>query len=173
MSLDLVYFVIGLVLIAFSFMTWRDTDHSKRLGTAAFWLIYGISFMFGSLLPDLLVGLMVVTLTIIASTGFLGTGNYQQREESERRASSKEFGNKLFIPAALIPVLTFIWAKTVGNALIGLGVASVVALIVALLMTRGSVGSSMQEGRRQIDAISWAAILSQFLAASGSPVWSG
>ena len=167
MGLDIVYFVVGVLLITFALMTWRDVEHSQRTGTTAFWLIYGSTFMFGSMLPDFVVGIMVIGLTVIAASGFLGKGFYHQRNEQERRQDSEKLGNKLFIPALIIPVFTFIWAMLFGNALIGLGVSSVLALVAALWLTRGGVGNSMHEGRRQIDTIGWAAILSQFLAALG------
>ena len=41
------------------------------------------------------------------------------------------------------------------------------AWIVAIILTRGRVTDSLHEGRRQIDTIGWAVILSQFFAALG------
>ena len=167
MGLDIIYFVLGALLVTFALMTWCDEKHSQKLGTTAFWLIYGITFMFGTILPDTVVGIMVVSLTIIAASGHLGKGFYHQREQQERRQDSRILGNKLFIPALIIPAFTFIWAMLFGNALIGLSVSSVLALGAALWLTGGGVSNSMHEGRRQIDTIGWAVILPQFLAALG------
>lgn len=68
----------------------------------------------------------------------------------------------------MIPVGTFLYTLTTGqSALVGLGVATVLAFAVALLLLRESPATGMQEGRRLADAIGWAAILPQFLAALG------
>ncbi|WP_263080793.1 DUF979 domain-containing protein [Endozoicomonas sp. Mp262] len=167
MGLESVYIVVGLTLVIYAIMTVRDKHHKRRWGTSLFWLLYGCSFIFGSILPDFVIGLMVIILTIIAATGMLGSGFYQPSSDEEKKQRARQFGNKLFIPAAVIPIVTFLWAKLMGNALEGLGIASMVALAVTLAMTRGSIESSFQQGRRQLDAIGWAAILSQFLAALG------
>ncbi len=167
MNLDIIYFITGLLLVVFATMTWLDKQQSHRVGTTLFWLVYGISFMFGSYLPSLVTGLMVVVLTLLAATGQLGKGFYRPREEQAKRDDAQRLGNRLFAPALIIPIVTFAWAKLFGNALVGLGISSIMAWMVALLMTRGRVSDSLQEGRRQIDAIGWTVILSQFLAALG------
>jgi len=166
--LEYVYQAVGLLLIAFSLQTFLDESHQKRIGTGLFWLIYGLSFTFGKLLPDWVVGLMILSLTLIAAGGFMGMGNYRESNPELRKDSALKLKNRLFIPAIIVPVVTILWAKTTGtSALIGLGLSAVIALIVAMLITKGSAKQSIHEGRRLIDAIGWAAILSQFLAALG------
>ena len=166
--LEYVYQATGLLLIVFAVQTFTDKSNKKRIGTGLFWLIYGFSFTFGLLLPDWFVGVMVLLMTLIAACGLMGIGIYGTSEEKFRMASAKKLKNSLFIPAIIIPVGTILWSKTTGSsALIGLGISSVLALIVALVITKGTVQQSVHEGRRLIDTIGWAAILSQFLAALG------
>jgi uncharacterized membrane protein len=52
--------------------------------------------------------------------------------------------------------------------LISLGVATLVALVVALAMLRPPATAPMIEARRLMDAVSWAAVLPQTLAALGA-----
>jgi uncharacterized membrane protein len=166
--LEYVYQAVGLLLIAFSLQTFVDKSNKKRVGTGLFWLIYGLSFTFGKTLPDWAVGLMVLSLTLIAAGGFMGIGSYGESKPKLRQESALKLKNTLFIPAVIVPVVTILWSKTTGtSALIGLGVSALIALIVALGITKGSAKKSIHEGRRLIDAIGWAAILSQFLAALG------
>jgi len=54
------------------------------------------------------------------------------------------------------------------GAWLGLGLASIAAIIVAMIMFRESFGNTMQEGRRLIDAVGAAATLPQLLAALGA-----
>ena len=51
--------------------------------------------------------------------------------------------------------------------LIGFGIGCVIALAIACVMTRDTVGQSMRETRRLIDALSWAAVLPQMLGMLG------
>ena len=78
------------------------------------------------------------------------------------------FKNKLFIPAVIVPLGTILWTQlSESSALVGLGISSAIAIVVAMVMTKTSIKQTSQEGRRLLDTIGWAAILSQFLAALG------
>ena len=50
--LEYIYQATGLLLIAFSIQTFADKANSKRIGTGAFWLIYGLTFCLGKVIPD-------------------------------------------------------------------------------------------------------------------------
>jgi uncharacterized membrane protein len=166
--LEYVYQATGLLLIIFAVQTFADKSNKKRIGTGLFWLIYGFSFTFGVLLPDWFVGVMVLMMTLIAACGLMGIGSYGHSDEKFRMESAKSLKNSMFIPALIIPVVTILWSKlTDSSALIGLGISALLALIVAIVITKGTVQQSVHEGRRLIDTIGWAAILSQFLAALG------
>lgn len=166
--LEYIYQATGLLLITFSLQTLTDRENPKRFGSAAFWLIYGLSFCLGSVIPHWLTGLMVLVLTVLAAGGFMGSGNYHQSSSEFRSESAGKLRNKLFIPALVVPVGTVAWTQlTPGSALVGVGLSSLLALAVALVITRGKARQSLHEGRRLLDAIGWAAILSQFLAALG------
>src|SRR5205085_5581400 len=52
--------------------------------------------------------------------------------------------------------------------LISLGFATVVALVVAMAMLKPAASAPMIEARRLMDAVSWAAVLPQALAALGA-----
>lgn len=166
--LEYVYQATGLLLIVFAVQTFADKSNKKRIGTGLFWLIYGFSFTFGVMLPDWFVGVMVLLMTLIAACGLMGIGSYGHSDEKFRMESAKNLKNSMFIPALIIPVVTILWSKmTDSSALIGLGISAALALIVAIVITKGTIQQSVHEGRRLIDTIGWAAILSQFLAALG------
>lgn len=81
---------------------------------------------------------------------------------------AEKLGNRIFVPALCIPLVTFLVAKfTDLGALVGLGIGTVVAFFGALIMLREGPYASVEEGRRLMDAIGWSAMLSQFLAALG------
>ncbi|HEY9144509.1 MAG TPA: DUF979 family protein, partial [Arenimonas sp.] len=98
-----------------------------------------------------------------------------------RSAEARRLGNRLFLPALLIPATTLVlvlsskytgvgaWLLAPQQAtVIALGIACVVAVGAACLLTRQSPLSAVQESRRLVDAIGWTAILPLMLAALGS-----
>jgi len=166
--LEYIYQATGLLLIVFAVQTFLDKQNAKRIGTSLFWLIYGLTFCLGKVLPDWIIGAMVIIITIIASINFMGIGSYNKAKENFAQEQAKTLKNKLFIPALIVPVFTLLWHTLTGtSALIGLGISSLISFVVALQMTKCSVNQGLHEGRRLIDTIGWAAILSQFLAALG------
>ncbi|EOA8958748.1 DUF979 domain-containing protein [Vibrio harveyi] len=166
--LEYVYQATGLLLLAFSLQSFLDKENPRKVGTGLFWLVYGISFIFGAIIPNFLTGVMVLILTILAAGGFMGAGNYGTTSIQQRTESASLLKNKLFIPALIVPLFTVLISQlTPLDALISLGISSLVAIAVAIFITKSQVKDSLSEGRRLIDSIGWAAILSQFLAALG------
>ncbi|EGU31637.1 DUF979 domain-containing protein [Vibrio scophthalmi] len=166
--LEYVYQATGLLLLAFSLQSFLDKQNPKRVGSGLFWLIYGVTFIFGAMIPHWITGVMVLMLTALAAGGFMGIGNYGTTSDEERRDSASVLKNKLFFPAIVVPVGTVAISQLTSlGALVGLGVSSIAAIIVALIVTKSRPMHSLNEGRRLIDSIGWAAILSQFLAALG------
>jgi uncharacterized membrane protein len=100
---------------------------------------------------------------------------------SDRR-NPKRFGEKLFIPALTLPVVVVIGVfvlkpLSLGGqplldpkqaTLISLALAAIVAVVVALVLLRQPPMSPLQEGRRLMDTVGWAALLPQMLAARGA-----
>ena len=151
--LDYVYLLIGIILVIFSIQSFLDKEHKHRIGTGLFWLLYGISFIFGSYLSKEINGWLVIAMAAIVLF---------------KKLEALRIGNVIFIPALLVGIITFIIGFfTKLGALVGLAIASIIALCVALYITKAKVTQSFHEGRRLLDAIGWTAILSQLLAALG------
>ncbi len=100
----------------------------------------------------------------------------------EREASARTKGNAVFTPAVIIPVVAIVGALTLGKVsihgvpladpkqvtLIALALGIIIALAVAVLRFRPPALAPVEEGRRLSDAIGWAIILPQLLAALGA-----
>ncbi|BCQ24503.1 DUF979 family protein [Caballeronia sp. NK8] len=181
LTINYLFYLVGIVLVVVAGMILTDKSHPRRLTTGGFWLIYALIFLVGDWIPVTVVGVLVVAMALIA--GFHGVTGAKPKMLSEdtRRQSAVRLGNKLFVPALTIPVVTVI--LTLGAkylvfggvplielknvTLIGFGVGCVIALAIACVMTRDTVGQSMRETRRLIDALSWAAVLPQMLGMLG------
>jgi uncharacterized membrane protein len=166
------YYVLGALVLGFALLTVLDAKHPKRWGTAAFWGLLGIVIAFGGLLPPEVVGAIIVALAVLAAFNAMGRGNYDEAPREARVARAQALGLWLFAPALVIPIVTFAYAylfpRMPTPPLVGLALAAVAAFVAALAMTRERPVQAIQEGRRLIDSISWAAILPPFLAALGA-----
>ena len=161
--LDYVY-----LLFIFAIQSFLDKEHKYRIGTGLFWLLYSISFIFGSYLSKEINGWLVIAMAAIVLVKQLGKGHYFESSIEFKKGEAVRIGNVIFVPALLVGIITFfIGFFTKLGALVGLGIAAIIAMCAALYITKGELNQGFHEGRRLIDAISWTAILSQLLAALG------
>jgi len=179
-TLTHLYILAGLFFAAVAILSVIDPTNPKRFRTAVFWGLLAISFLFGSLIGDLANGLLALGLVVLATWG-LGQGKAKTTSTEERRASAEKRGNLLFLPALIIPLValggTLLAQNTpLGAAmmepknatLISLILGVVIALAVIMIWLKPPLLSPLQEGRRLIDAVGWAAILPQMLASLGA-----
>lgn len=166
--LDYVYLLVGIILFIFAIQSFLDKEHKYRIGTGLFWLLYSVSFIFGSYLSKEINGWLVIAMAVIVLVKQLGKGNYFESAIEFKKGEAVRIGNVIFVPALLVGIITFIIGFfTKLGALVGLGIAAIIAMCAALYITKGTLNQGFHEGRRLIDAIGWTAILSQLLAALG------
>jgi uncharacterized membrane protein len=180
-TLEHVYWLTGLMAAGVAIVNLRDASNPRRANNTAFWGLYAITFLAGSYLPDLVSGFLVIGMVLVASIRGLGQGKVKATREDEA-ASAARWGNKLFIPALTIPILTVLGTFAlkrieIGGApivdvkqvtVISLALATLVALTVGMVMLRPPLLAPIKEARRLLDAIGWAAVLPQMLAALGA-----
>ena len=180
-SLDYFFILLGLTLTIISIMSFRDTGNPRRIATGTFWALYAVVFLIGDRLLPLAVGIIVVVMALIAGLGGVSLGKYSQFTPEERRSSALKLGNKLLIPALIIPFTTVIgsvvFQKTkIGGmflldqknfTLVSLGLGCILALIFACRITHGTPVQAMREARRLIDSMGWAVVLPHMLAVLG------
>jgi uncharacterized membrane protein len=175
-TLQTLYFLAGALFAAFAINSLR----AGRWVNFLFWGIYSATFLVGQLLPHFVSGCLAILLAILAGTGKLTkctTTEHSAAKQHQREASAKRLGNKLFIPALLIPLITLLgtltlkyvsWIETKNVTLISLVTGTLIAFIVALLMLRDSPLKALKAGGNTMDTVGWAAILPQMLAALGA-----
>ncbi|RZT38524.1 DUF979 domain-containing protein [Cupriavidus agavae] len=180
-SINYLYWLAGFILLITALMTFSDKAHPRRLSTGLFWLLYAIIFLVGDKIPPAVVGVAAVVMALIAGFGGVGLGKHGTLSEEKRRASAQRLGNKLFIPALLIPLITvmgtvlFKDVKIGGLALldpknvtfVSLGIGCLVSLFVTCWLTRDTPVQGMRESRRLIESLGWALVLPQMLAMLG------
>jgi uncharacterized membrane protein len=180
-NLHWLYIVSGVIFAGFALGSARDETNPKRWGNAAFWLLLAVSLWFGDFFGDIGNGVLVLALAGIAGMQLIGRGSKQSTTPEEREKSSDRHGNRLFIPALIIPFTAFVGTllfnytaakgtglidpKSVTLVLFGAGV--LIALAVEYWWLRPPVLSAIDEGSRLMNSVGWAAVLPQMLAALG------
>ena len=181
-GLPAVYLLAGLVLGAIAHLSALDRANPKRWANTAFWGLFAASFLLGDYLGDLGNGVLVLTMVAIAGVVSLGIGQPATTSQDERRALAQRHGNTLFVAALAIPAVTLIGAVTfpritVGGqplfdpaqtTLVAFASGVLVALALACILFRQTVPAALQEGRKLLDLLGWAALLPQMLAALGA-----
>lgn len=192
------YWLAGAVLLIVAVMSLRDRANPRRIFTALFWGLYGVIFLLGDWAYGLfgsgedarrqlhiLVGVLVVVMALIAGFGGVRLGHYHQRSVEQREESAQRLGNRLFVPALTIPVVTVIGVLLFNNVqvlqtkvfgpgnhatlitLFSMTVGCLLGCLIALKMTGEKSCQPIQEARRLLDSIGWAFILPQILATLG------
>ncbi|KFL37392.1 DUF979 domain-containing protein [Arenimonas donghaensis] len=180
-TLQYIYWLAGAYLLVLAWRGGRDRSNRKRWGNAGFWGIMALMFLAGERLPSALAGAAVLALALIAGLGAMGRGGAPQARDDRKREQARALGNRLFLPALLIPgttVALVLAAKYTGwgswllaadqTTVIALGLACLASVLSACLLTRRSPMYAIESSRPLVDAIGWTAILPLMLAALGS-----
>ena len=175
-----VLYLVGAMFAAFALLSAFDRTNPKRLGNAAFWGLFALSLIAGSWLGDFANGCIVLALAALAGLKLIGRGA-SETSEAEREARGERFGNALFLPILIVLVIavtgtllylytplfeTKVFEKN-RETFILLCAGVLVALAAIFAWLKPPPLAPLQEGRRLIDAVGWAAVLPMMLAALG------
>jgi uncharacterized membrane protein len=181
-TLEHVYWLAGLMMAGVAVVNLRDGTNPRRINNTLFWGIYAVTFLLGTQLPDEVNGFLVIGMVLVASIRGLGQGKGESASKEDREAGAQRWGNRLFIPALTIPLVTVLGTilfKKInfhGSPLvdvkqvtvISLAIATLIALAVGMVMLKPPLAAPIREARRLLDAVGWAAVLPQMLAALGA-----
>jgi len=181
LSIDHFYILVGLLLAAVAIMNLVGRSNPRRVTTALFWGLYALLYLAGEALPLAAVGALMIGMALLAGFGGVKAGQPKALAPEARQASAARLGNRLFIPALLLPLVTVIGATLLKDVQLGglplldpahitivsMGCGAVVALIAACWLTRATPLQGVREARRLVDAMSWAVVLPHILAVLG------
>ncbi|MBI3713565.1 MAG: DUF979 domain-containing protein [Burkholderiales bacterium] len=187
-NMQVIFYLIGFILCVIAWFSWRDISNPKRVTTALFWGLFAVGFVFGDAMLAALgktwthriMGGLVFLLALLAGFNLLGAGKASS-DHAIKVATAERLGNRLFLPALAIPVLTVLFTLTAkywqydGLALfdpknITLGcltVACILSVLYASRVTKSTPWEAVKSSRSLVDAIGWALILPLMLAMLG------
>jgi len=181
-TLEALYRLMGLLTGAAAVLNLGDRSNPHRIWNATFWALWSISFLFGTYLPDIVNGGVILAMVAVATARGIRPSRSESTTAAERSASAAKWGNRLFLPALAIPAFTLLANATIGRIRIGgtllvdpkqitlvsLGLATLLALALGYWMLKPPVRAPFVEARRLLDSVGWAAMLPQLLAALGA-----
>lgn len=187
LRIEYLYWLVGAFLIITAIFNVRQ----RRWPMAGFWFVLATPFLIGDVvleaikngndMPAQAMGIVVIALGLLASRSKMQTAKDSPQEHARRDTAAQKIGNRLFLPALAIPVLTMLlflagphlqWngqflLDQKALTLSALAVASLLALIAALRVTRARPFESLVQGQRLLDSLSWAVLLPMVLATLG------
>lgn len=181
-GLGFVYTLMGVITGGAAVLHAMDARNPRRVNNVVFWGLYSASFFAGSHLSDFANGCLVIGMVAsVAIRGLGGTSPDSQPSGAEAVRAAK-VGNLLFVPALAIPAVTLVSVLCAGHVHVGgrplvdarqitqvsLALATLVALGAALALLRPPASATWRETQRLFDAVGWAAVLPQMLAALGA-----
>jgi uncharacterized membrane protein len=175
-----VFYLVGALFAAWSLLSLADRTNPKRLGNAAFWGLIALSLIAGHRLGDVANGFLVLGLSALATLKFIGRGT-ASANDAERTAAGERHGNKLFLPILVVLVtavagtLLYLYTPLRETGLFERNRETFILLCLGVLLALGVIFAwlkppllaPLDEGRRLIDAVGWAAVLPLMLAALG------
>lgn len=169
MILEFIYVLVGIILIVTGGYAFFDKSNPKRLTSSAFWFLLGVIFVFGPYIPSAIVGGVLLLLGGLTISKSVVMGKQEEASEEYREKKSQMIGNKIFIPTLVLGILAFLIAQyTPLGGLVGLGIASLVALGLSMYYTKEQMKYIPADSSRLLQQMGPAVILPQLLGALGA-----
>ena len=169
MLLEIFYIIIGIMMLNTAVLTLRDKNHKAKIGTAIFWALLGIIFVFGPYIPSVVVGAILVVIAGLTLTKQVKPGTVKALDEKFGEEQAEKLGLKVFIPSLVIALAALAIAQfTPISGTAAIGVAAVIAVIVTFIITKAKPRVLVEESDRMIQSVGAVSILPQLLAALGA-----
>ena len=169
MLLEMFYIIIGIMMLNTAILTLRDKNHKAKIGTAIFWTLLGVIFVFGPYIPSVVVGGMLVVIAVLTLSKQVKPGTVKALDEKFGEKQAEKLGLKVFIPSLVIALLALGIAQfTPISGTAAIGVATVIAMIVTFIITKAKPKVLVEESDRMLQSVGAVSILPQLLAALGA-----
>ena len=169
MLLEFMYILCGIILLISGVYSFLDKKNPKRIGSAAFWIIFGFLFIGGPHVNPSIVGGLLLVMGVLSATKSVSLASFTTSTEEFREKQAHKIGNMLFVPAGLIGVVAFSIAQfTKLGGLIGLGIGAIVALVVTMIVTKEKFDKIPYDSSRILQQMGPTVILPQLLGSLGS-----
>lgn len=165
LTLEHFYVLTGLFVAAVAGLIALNPAHPRRWGSTAFWLLLALAMGAGKILPNELVGWMVLVMGGLVAAKQVAPPMFSH-DSAAREVRAGQLGNGLLWPILLVPVIAIAGSFVVVSQ-IALGLGCVAGLAAALWVTKDKAAAPVAEGGRLLELLGWTLILPQSLAGLG------
>ncbi len=164
--LELTYIVIDCQFLHTAYCSYKDKTNSVRLGTSAFWTLLSITFIGGSYMPNISIGIIVILLSLLTLFKQVRIGTLPSLDEMKANIESNRLKNKIFIPVMLMAILALVLVQMIPEfSKISISLTALFATISVLVITNSHPKSLLSENNRMTQQVSTSGIVPQLLGA--------
>lgn len=167
--LEFFFILVGAQFLYAGYRAFNDTTNEKNIGTALFWIILAVLFIFGQWLPAEISGLLVLLLGVITLFNQFGDSKEYVEDRDKAYEGALKYGNKVFIPVVMMALSAIVIAYVFpDSSRTVIGIGALISLFFALILFKPSVQETLDETNRMIQQVGTTSILPQLLAALGT-----
>lgn len=168
--LEILYIVMGLVLIYTGVRNLTDQTNPHRYGSAFFWTVLGVVIAGGRWLPAIVNGSLIFAMTIPAIAKRVSKGESRLPSKAYMEKMSDKLGMKIFIPALSIGVFAILFALFTNlGALVGVGVGVFAAMLILMFFSRDNRPSTfLDDAADMLGTVGPLSMLPMLLASLGA-----
>ena len=167
--LEIFYIMIGLYMATTMIFTLKDKNHKTRIGTALFWGIVSVIFIFGKLIPSTIIGALIIVIAVLSALKQINIGTLKQLDTTFAELKADKLGLKIFIPSLTIAIVAMLIAQfTPFSGTVAIGIAATVALLLTFAITKAKPIEYIEDSNRMFQSVGVFAILPQLLASLGA-----
>ncbi len=168
--LEILYIVMGLVLIYTGVRNLTDQTNPHRYGSAFFWMVLGVVIAGGRWLPAIVNGGLIFAMTIPAIAKRVSKGESRLPSKAYMEKMSDKLGMKIFIPALSIGVFAILFALFTNlGALVGVGVGVFAAMLILMFFSRDNRPSTfLDDAADMLGTVGPLSMLPMLLASLGA-----
>jgi len=166
--LEFFFMVVGAMFTYSGYRSLKDKTNEQNIGTAIFWFILGVLFIFGQWLPSVLSGLLVVGLGVITLFNQFGSSDEYEEDNEKSKRGAEKYGNAVFFPVILMAVSAVAISFAIpASSTTVIGIGAFLSLGLALIIFKPSTNEVLDETNRMVQQVGTTSILPQLLAALG------
>lgn len=167
--LEIFYTLIGLYMASTMIFTLKDKNHKTRIGTALFWGIISAIFIFGKLIPPVIVGCLIIVIAFLSAFKQINMGTLKQLDNTFTQLKAEKLGIKIFIPSLAIAIIAMlITTFTDLSGTVAIGISSTIALLLTFILTKATPAQYVEDSNRMFQSVGVFSILPQLLASLGA-----
>ena len=166
--LEIFYMMIGLYMGITMIFTLKDSNHKTKIGTAAFWGILSVIFIFGKFIPSEMIGLLIVAIAILSATKQINIGTLKQLDETFTNLKAEQLGLKIFVPSLSIAIIAMLIATfTEFSGTVAIGISATLTIVLTFIITKAKPMEYIEDSNRMYQSMGSFTILPQLLASLG------